>query len=141
MGWEAEIEACGFGLDALLCGDAREEIQGGGRRTPGEPNAVVELQEHGPAEASVSQVAVNGRRAGIHDWCGALAVPARRPDEIRLADHVYGPHRGEAVIQRFEVPALRSLFLVALGATIVASLYPATFAARTDPAVALRVAQ
>jgi len=33
------------------------------------------------------------------------------------------------------------VFLVALGATIVASLYPATFAARTDPAVALRVAQ
>jgi ABC-type lipoprotein release transport system permease subunit len=30
---------------------------------------------------------------------------------------------------------------VALGATMVASLYPATFAARTDPAVALRVAQ
>jgi ABC-type lipoprotein release transport system permease subunit len=30
---------------------------------------------------------------------------------------------------------------VALGATVVASLYPATFAARTDPAVALRVAQ
>jgi lipoprotein-releasing system permease protein len=31
--------------------------------------------------------------------------------------------------------------LVALGATLIASLYPATFAARTDPAVALRVAQ
>jgi ABC-type lipoprotein release transport system permease subunit len=30
---------------------------------------------------------------------------------------------------------------VALGATVVASLYPAWFAARTDPAVALRVAQ
>jgi ABC-type lipoprotein release transport system permease subunit len=30
---------------------------------------------------------------------------------------------------------------VALGATMIASLYPATFAARTDPAVALRVAQ
>jgi ABC-type lipoprotein release transport system permease subunit len=30
---------------------------------------------------------------------------------------------------------------VALGATMLASLYPATFAARTDPAVALRVAQ
>lgn len=30
---------------------------------------------------------------------------------------------------------------VAIGATIVASLYPARFAARTDPAVALRVAQ
>lgn len=33
------------------------------------------------------------------------------------------------------------MLLVALGATMVASLYPATFAARTDPAVALRVAQ
>jgi ABC-type lipoprotein release transport system permease subunit len=32
-------------------------------------------------------------------------------------------------------------FAIAVGATIVASLYPATFAARTDPAVALRVAQ
>ncbi len=31
--------------------------------------------------------------------------------------------------------------LVAVGATVVASLYPAWFAARTDPAVALRVAQ
>lgn len=31
--------------------------------------------------------------------------------------------------------------LIALGATLVASLYPAMFAARTDPAVALRVAQ
>jgi ABC-type antimicrobial peptide transport system permease subunit len=30
---------------------------------------------------------------------------------------------------------------LALGATMVASLYPASFAARTDPAVALRVAQ
>lgn len=30
---------------------------------------------------------------------------------------------------------------VAVGATMIASLYPATFAARTDPAVALRVAQ
>jgi len=30
---------------------------------------------------------------------------------------------------------------VAMGATMIASLYPATFAARTDPAVALRVAQ
>jgi len=30
---------------------------------------------------------------------------------------------------------------IALGATVVASLYPAAFAARTDPAVALRVAQ
>ena len=33
------------------------------------------------------------------------------------------------------------VFAVAIGATMVASLYPATFAARTDPAVALRVAQ
>lgn len=33
------------------------------------------------------------------------------------------------------------MLMVALGATMVASLYPATFAARTDPAVALRVAQ
>jgi putative ABC transport system permease protein len=32
-------------------------------------------------------------------------------------------------------------FLIALGATLSASLYPAWFAARTDPAVALRVAQ
>ena len=31
--------------------------------------------------------------------------------------------------------------LVAVGATLLASLYPAVFAARTDPAVALRVAQ
>ena len=30
---------------------------------------------------------------------------------------------------------------VAIGATTLASLYPASFAARTDPAVALRVAQ
>jgi ABC-type lipoprotein release transport system permease subunit len=30
---------------------------------------------------------------------------------------------------------------VAVGATLLASLYPAWFAARTDPAVALRVAQ
>ena len=33
------------------------------------------------------------------------------------------------------------VFAVAIGATILASLYPARFAARTDPAVALRVAQ
>ncbi|HET7699017.1 MAG TPA: FtsX-like permease family protein [Vicinamibacterales bacterium] len=33
------------------------------------------------------------------------------------------------------------VFIVAMGATIVASLYPAWYAARTDPAVALRVAQ
>ena len=33
------------------------------------------------------------------------------------------------------------VFGVALGATVVASLYPASFAARTNPAVALRVAQ
>jgi ABC-type lipoprotein release transport system permease subunit len=33
------------------------------------------------------------------------------------------------------------VFGVAIGATILASLYPARFAARTDPAVALRVAQ
>ena len=33
------------------------------------------------------------------------------------------------------------VLIVAVGATIVASLYPAWFAARTDPAVALRVAQ
>jgi ABC-type lipoprotein release transport system permease subunit len=33
------------------------------------------------------------------------------------------------------------VFVVAMGATIVASLYPAWYAARTDPAVALRVAQ
>ena len=33
------------------------------------------------------------------------------------------------------------VFMVALGATMVASLYPAWFAARTDPAAALRVAQ
>ena len=33
------------------------------------------------------------------------------------------------------------VLVVALGATMVASLYPAWFAARTDPAVALRVAQ
>ena len=33
------------------------------------------------------------------------------------------------------------VFAVAIGATAIASLYPATFAARTDPAVALRVAQ
>jgi ABC-type lipoprotein release transport system permease subunit len=32
-------------------------------------------------------------------------------------------------------------FLIAFGATLIASLYPAWFAARTDPAVALRVAQ
>jgi ABC-type lipoprotein release transport system permease subunit len=31
--------------------------------------------------------------------------------------------------------------VVAVGATTVASLYPAWYAARTDPAVALRVAQ
>jgi len=33
------------------------------------------------------------------------------------------------------------VLLVAVGATVLASLYPAWFAARTDPAVALRVAQ
>jgi ABC-type lipoprotein release transport system permease subunit len=33
------------------------------------------------------------------------------------------------------------VLVIALGATLVASLYPAWFAARTDPAVALRVAQ
>lgn len=33
------------------------------------------------------------------------------------------------------------VFTVAIAATIIASLYPARFAARTDPAVALRVAQ
>lgn len=33
------------------------------------------------------------------------------------------------------------VFVVAIGATILASLYPARFASRTDPAVALRVAQ
>jgi ABC-type lipoprotein release transport system permease subunit len=33
------------------------------------------------------------------------------------------------------------VLIVALGATVLASLYPAWFAARTDPAVALRVAQ
>jgi len=33
------------------------------------------------------------------------------------------------------------VLLVAFGATVIASLYPAFFAARTDPAVALRVAQ
>jgi ABC-type lipoprotein release transport system permease subunit len=33
------------------------------------------------------------------------------------------------------------VFVVAMGATIAASLYPAWYAARTDPAVALRVAQ
>jgi ABC-type lipoprotein release transport system permease subunit len=33
------------------------------------------------------------------------------------------------------------VFVVAIGATVVASLYPAWYAARTDPAVALRVAQ
>ena len=33
------------------------------------------------------------------------------------------------------------VFAVAIGATILASLYPAWYAARTDPAVALRVAQ
>lgn len=33
------------------------------------------------------------------------------------------------------------VFLIAIGATMVASIYPAWFAARTDPAVALRVAQ
>jgi ABC-type lipoprotein release transport system permease subunit len=33
------------------------------------------------------------------------------------------------------------VFLVAIGATVGASLYPAWYAARTDPAVALRVAQ
>jgi ABC-type lipoprotein release transport system permease subunit len=33
------------------------------------------------------------------------------------------------------------VLLIALGATLAASLYPAWFAARTDPAVALRVAQ
>ena len=33
------------------------------------------------------------------------------------------------------------VFIVALGATLVASLYPARFAVRTSPAVALRVAQ
>jgi ABC-type lipoprotein release transport system permease subunit len=33
------------------------------------------------------------------------------------------------------------VYTVALGATLVASLYPARFAARTDPAAALRVAQ
>jgi len=33
------------------------------------------------------------------------------------------------------------VFSVAIGATVIASLYPARFAARTDPAVALRVAQ
>jgi ABC-type lipoprotein release transport system permease subunit len=33
------------------------------------------------------------------------------------------------------------VFVVAMGATMVASLYPAWYAARTDPAVALRVAQ
>ena len=33
------------------------------------------------------------------------------------------------------------VFVVAIGATMFASLYPAWFAARTDPAVALRVAQ
>jgi ABC-type lipoprotein release transport system permease subunit len=33
------------------------------------------------------------------------------------------------------------VLVLAMGATMVASLYPATFAARTDPAVALRVAQ
>jgi lipoprotein-releasing system permease protein len=31
--------------------------------------------------------------------------------------------------------------LVAIGATLAASLYPAWYASRTDPAVALRVAQ
>jgi ABC-type lipoprotein release transport system permease subunit len=33
------------------------------------------------------------------------------------------------------------VFIVAIGATVLASLYPAWYAARTDPAVALRVAQ
>jgi ABC-type antimicrobial peptide transport system permease subunit len=33
------------------------------------------------------------------------------------------------------------VFIVAIAATVLASLYPAWFAARTDPAVALRVAQ
>jgi len=33
------------------------------------------------------------------------------------------------------------VFAVAIGATVVASVYPAWYAARTDPAVALRVAQ
>jgi putative ABC transport system permease protein len=36
---------------------------------------------------------------------------------------------------------LRETFTVAVGATVLASLYPAWFAARTDPAQALRVAQ
>ena len=33
------------------------------------------------------------------------------------------------------------VFIVAIAATVLASLYPAMYAARTDPAVALRVAQ
>lgn len=41
----------------------------------------------------------------------------------------------------FGVWIITYVFLVAIGATVVASLYPAWFAARTDPAVALRVAQ
>jgi ABC-type lipoprotein release transport system permease subunit len=33
------------------------------------------------------------------------------------------------------------VLIVAIAATVLASLYPAWYAARTDPAVALRVAQ
>ena len=36
--------------------------------------------------------------------------------------------------------AVSYVFAVAIGATTLAALYPALFAARTDPAVALRVA-
>ena len=41
----------------------------------------------------------------------------------------------------FGVWMIPYVLLIAVGATLAASLYPAWFAARTDPAVALRVAQ
>ena len=45
------------------------------------------------------------------------------------------------VYGNFGVWIVRETFSVAVGATVLASLYPAWFAARTDPAQALRVAQ
>ena len=45
------------------------------------------------------------------------------------------------ILGDFGLWILPYVFIVAIGATVLASLYPAWYAARTDPAVALRVAQ
>ena len=45
------------------------------------------------------------------------------------------------ILGHFGLWILPYVFIVAIGATVLASLYPAWYAARTDPAVALRVAQ